>query len=227
MRLFSRSACRIAATDAFRSSVFPGCALGDVRLQVAQQELRVDRLALVLLGQRVDELADRAAVDAHPERDCGAGSCTARVGDRRLRVGDRAEVGRVDHRPVRAGLEDERRPERRAHDHVRSGRREPADMDSADGDAGRDQLRLRVPLRRGAASSSWSWSWPRSSSPVRSSSTRWSSSCRSTAAATAHRRSGPSRPERRLRRRPTRTARSGADASRARSVLREQAEDHS
>ena len=25
MRLFSRSACRIAATDAFRSSVFPGC----------------------------------------------------------------------------------------------------------------------------------------------------------------------------------------------------------
>ena len=136
MRRFSRSACRIAATAPFRSSVFPGCALGDVRLQVAEQELRVDRLALVLLGQRVDELrGPRAPWTFTPSGTAAPRLRAARVGDRALRVGDRAELGRVDlARCAPAWRTSGARNAARTTAYG-GGRREPADVDAADRDA--------------------------------------------------------------------------------------------
>ena len=120
-----------------RSSVFPGCALGDVRLQVAQQELRVDRLTLVAswsASRRARGPPGRGRSTA--ERDCGAGllHCARGRPPPSRRRSRRGSSGLTIARCA-PSLEDERRPERRADDDVRSGRREPADVDAADRDA--------------------------------------------------------------------------------------------
>src|SRR5581483_3571693 len=94
-------------------------ALRDVRLQVPEEELRLDRLAVVAPREPGDELADRRTADVDAERDGGACRSATGVRDRSLRVRDRAEFGGADERAVPSGLEDERCGEGRSDDGVR------------------------------------------------------------------------------------------------------------
>ena len=84
--------------------------------RLPEEELRVDRLALVLLRERGDELAARAAPwTLTPSGTAVPGADTARARDRVLRVRDRAELARATSHGAR-------RPEGRAARGTRRGR---------------------------------------------------------------------------------------------------------
>ena len=138
------------------SSFLPGLALGDEGLQVAEQELRVDRLAVVALAQRRRPAAGHATPSTLTPSGIGrpgAARCVhARRHSSRTRRRPRLAGDTVD--PVRADREHERRAEGRADDGEGGLGREAADVDAADGDALREAP--SAPASASASASSWS-----------------------------------------------------------------------
>src|SRR6185312_16802166 len=118
-----------------RGQVLSGRSRRDERLEVAQQQLRVDWIAVEPPAERGDEATNARTVDAHAERDRRAWSGRARTRDGVLRIGDRAQPGRRRLEPMGTHREDERLAERSPYDQVGGPRREPAHVDAADRDA--------------------------------------------------------------------------------------------